>query len=150
MLPRTMVGLAILSGLRRGELFALRWRDIDEQARLLTVREAVYDGVFSTPKTEAGARQIPLSESALTLIVEWKAYVGNVKPDALIFSTSAGTSILPNNVVQRLIFPACKRLGLPRATWLTDHCAKPSTRSAANCSLLFTNRGRRGRGLQRK
>ncbi len=73
MLPRTMVGLAILSGLRRGELFALRWRDIDEQARLLTVREAVYDGVFSTPKTEAGARQIPLSDTALTLIAEWKA-----------------------------------------------------------------------------
>ena len=39
-----LVGLAILSGLRRGELFALRWKDIDEQARLLTVREAVYDG----------------------------------------------------------------------------------------------------------
>lgn len=39
--------MAILSGLRRGELFALRWRDIDEQARLLTVREAVYDGVFT-------------------------------------------------------------------------------------------------------
>jgi integrase len=34
-----MVGLAILSGLRRGELFALRQRNIDEQARLLTVRE---------------------------------------------------------------------------------------------------------------
>ncbi len=51
-----MVGLAILSGLRRGELFALRWRDIDEQKQLLTVREAVYDGTFSTPKTEAGSR----------------------------------------------------------------------------------------------
>ena len=98
MLPRTMVGLAILSGLRRGELFALRWRDIDEQARLLTVREAVYDGVFSTPKTEAGARRIPLSDTALTLIAEWKAHVEDVKPDALMFSTSAGTPILPNNV----------------------------------------------------
>jgi LytTr DNA-binding domain len=28
-------------------------KDIDEQARLLTVREAVYDGIFATPKTEA-------------------------------------------------------------------------------------------------
>jgi integrase len=37
-LPRTMVGLALLSGLPRGELFALRWRDIDEQSRLLTAR----------------------------------------------------------------------------------------------------------------
>ena len=93
--------VAILSGLRRGELFALRWRDIDEQARLLTVREAVYHGVFSTPKTEAGARRIPLSDTALRLIAEWKAHVEDVKPDALMFSTSAGTTILPNNVVRR-------------------------------------------------
>jgi len=37
----------------------------------------------------------------LTLIAEWKAYVEDVKPDALMFSTSAGTPILPNNVVRR-------------------------------------------------
>ena len=74
-LARTMVGLAILSGLRRGELFALRWKDIDEQARLLTVREAVYDGTFGTPKTEAGSRRIPLSDTALRLLIaEWKAH----------------------------------------------------------------------------
>jgi len=118
-LPRTMVGLALLSGLRRGEIFALRWRDIDEQSRLLTVREAVYNGVFATPKTEAGARQIPLSDTAVTLMAEWKAYVGSVEPDALVFSTNVGTPILPNNVLRRFIFPACTRLGLPRATWLT-------------------------------
>jgi integrase len=60
-----MVGLAILTGLRRGELFALRWKDIDEQEHLLRVREAVYHGTFETPKTDAGSRQIPLSDSAL-------------------------------------------------------------------------------------
>ena len=49
-LGRTMAGLAMLSGLRRGELFALRWRDVDEPARCLTVREAVYEGTFDTPK----------------------------------------------------------------------------------------------------
>ena len=37
---RTMAGLAMLSGLWRGELFALRWRDLDESARCLAVREA--------------------------------------------------------------------------------------------------------------
>jgi integrase len=51
-LARTMVGLAILSGVRRGELFALCWQDIDERQRVRTVREAVYDGSFGTPKTE--------------------------------------------------------------------------------------------------
>jgi integrase len=119
LLARTMVGLAILSGLRRGELFALRWKDIDEHARVLTVREAIYDGTFSTPKTEAGSRQIPLSVTALRLVGEWKAQVKKTGPDALVFATHLGTPISPNNVLRRSIFPACDQLGLPHATWLT-------------------------------
>ena len=118
-LGRAMVGLAVLSGLRRGELFALRWRDIDERARTLTVREAVYDGTFSTPKTEAGLRQIPLSEAALGFIGEWRRRAGRTESDALVFATRTGNSISPNNVLRRLIFPACKALDLPKATWLT-------------------------------
>lgn len=61
-LGRAMVGLAILSGLRRGELFALRWQDIDEASRVLTIREAVYDGVFDV-NPDAGS------------IVDWPAAV---------------------------------------------------------------------------
>ena len=118
-LGRAMVGLAILSGLRRGELFALRWRDIDEDTRTLTVREAVYDGKFSTPKTEAGLRQIPLSDVALGFIGEWKRRAGRTAADALVFATRTGNSISPNNVLRRAIFPACTALELPKATWLT-------------------------------
>ena len=79
----------------------------------------MYNGVFATSKTEAGTRQIPLSDSALTLIAEWKAHIESAEADALVFSTKMGTPIAPNNVLRRFIFPACKRLGLPRATWLT-------------------------------
>ena len=118
-LGRAMVALAILSGLRRGELFALRWRDVDERARTLTVREAVYDGTFSTPKTDAGRRQIPLSDAALEFIGEWKRHAGQTDADALVFSTRTGRAISPNNVLRRSIFPACEALGLPHATWLT-------------------------------
>jgi integrase len=106
-------------GLRRGELFALRWRDIDEHARVLTVREAVYDGTFATPKTEAGLRQIPLSDPALRYINEWKQRAGATEPDKLVFATRTGTAISPNNVLRRAIFPACDVLELPRATSLT-------------------------------
>ncbi len=112
------MGLAILSGLRRGELFALRWQDIDEDSRVLTVREAVYDGMFDTPKTEAGRRQIPLSQAALGFIRESTRCTGDTGPGALVFSTRTGHSLSPNNVLRRAIFPACKALGLP-ATWLT-------------------------------
>ena len=118
-LGRAMVGLAILSGLRRGELFALRWRDIDEESRTLTVREAVYDGMFSTPKTEAGLRQIPLSDAALGFIGDWKPRAGRTEAEALVFATRTGNSLSPNNVLRRIIFPACKALNLPNATWLT-------------------------------
>jgi integrase len=49
-----MAGLAMLSGLRRGELFALRWADIDHESRCLAVRQAVYEGRFDTPKRRQG------------------------------------------------------------------------------------------------
>ena len=114
-----MVGLALLSGIRRGELFALRWQDIDEHDRVLWVRQAVYEGRFDTPKTAAGVRQIPLSDGALKLIAEWKGRAKPADPAALVFSTWSGKPISPNNVLRRQIFPACDTLGLKRATWLT-------------------------------
>jgi integrase len=118
-MERAIVGLAILSGLRRSELFALRWQDIDQESRVLTVREAVYDGVFDSPKTAAGLRQIPLSDGAMRLVDEWIERTKIVEPSALIFSTRTGKPISPNNVLRRAIFPACEALNLPHATWLT-------------------------------
>jgi integrase len=118
-LARTMVGLAVLSGLRRGELFAIRWRDLNEIPGSLLVREAVYEGVFDTPKTEAGIRQIPLSAAARQLIADWQPQARSREPEALLFSTWSGKPIAPNNVLRRWVFPACEAVGVKRATWLT-------------------------------
>ena len=82
-----------MSGLRRGELFALRWRDFDEERQSPVVREAVYDGTFSTPKTAAGVRQIPLSDAAVKLVVDWRARVKRTEPESLMFSTWSGKPI---------------------------------------------------------
>jgi integrase len=118
-LARTMAGVAMLTGLRRGELFALRWNAVNFTEKHLTVQEAVYEGVFGTPKTDAGTRRVPLAESTIALLTEWRARVKRTAPDALVFSTWSGKPISPHNVTRRWIVPACTKLGLPKATWLT-------------------------------
>jgi len=86
---------------------------------MLSVGEAVYDGCFDTPKTEAGVRQIPVSNAALKLVADWKARTKQTEPEALVFSTWSGKPISPNNVLRQQVFRACDALGLKRATWLT-------------------------------
>jgi integrase len=118
-LAKTMVGLAVLTGLRRGELFALRWKDLGEGDTVLSVREAVYEGHFDTPKTAAGNRRVPLSPAARTLVSDWRSRTKRSAPDDLVFATWSGRPISPNNVLRAAVFPVCGSLGLPRATWLT-------------------------------
>lgn len=119
LLPRTLVGLALLSGLRRGELFALRWRDLDEPLRAVNVRTAVYEGVFDDPKTMASLRTIPLPDAALQLLLAWRIRAKKTASDELIFATVSGKPISPNNILRRWVWPACEAAGLPRVTWLT-------------------------------
>ena len=118
-LPRTMIAMALATGLRRGELFALRWSSIDEDSGVIRVTEAVYEGSFGSPKTAAGTRNVPLPPQALELLAEWKADVYGGDPSSLVFATRSGKPISPNNILRRYVFPACEELGLPRATWLT-------------------------------
>lgn len=66
---RPLVALALYTGLRRGELFNLRWQDIDFEYRKLTVRNTVY---FQT-KTKKN-RTIELTEGAIKELKAWKAW----------------------------------------------------------------------------
>lgn len=54
---RSFTLLLVLTGLRVGELLALRWGNVDLKARLLRAVETVYDGHFDNPKrSDACAR----------------------------------------------------------------------------------------------
>jgi integrase len=99
--PRSLVGLALLGGVRRGELFAFRLRDFDEANRCLQVR------------------LIPLPDMGVELLRTWQSRTRRRAPEDLIFSTVSGKSISPNNVLRTWVWPACQAANLPKATWLT-------------------------------
>jgi integrase len=105
--------------MRRGELLALRWSALDEENGCLKISEAVYDNRFDTPKTKAGIRLVPLPGPVLGLLEEWKRHTKRTAATDLVFGTRSGKPASANNMLRRQIFPACEKLGLPHATWLT-------------------------------
>jgi integrase len=53
---------AAMTGLRQGELLALRWRDVDWQASKIRVRRNYVRGHWLTPKSRRGSRAVPLAD----------------------------------------------------------------------------------------
>jgi integrase len=74
---RAPIFIALATGLRRGELLALRWPDLDLDRGSLTVARALEqtkEGLrFKTPKTKRSRRTITLSPSAVELLLNHKA-----------------------------------------------------------------------------
>ena len=114
---RSMILLAVLTGLRRGELFALRWGALNFEKGTLDVRESVYNGHFSTPKTHSSVRRIPLSSPALELLKTHRSRAKQTGAEGLVFSSRVGTPFRPDNILKRVIHPLCKTLGYPRVGW---------------------------------
>jgi integrase len=69
--------VAILTGLRRGELCGLRWSDVDLVTRKITVRRnrVTANGLVleqTTTKTKAGLRTVALSDFAVATLLDWQ------------------------------------------------------------------------------
>ena len=70
---REAITVAAVTGLRRGELFALRWEDVDFRARTIRVHATNHRAqITENTKTEAGERFVPLFESARKVLVARK------------------------------------------------------------------------------
>jgi integrase len=56
---------AAMTGLRQGELLALRWRDVDWLAGRVRVRRTFVRGQFGTPKSRRSSRSVPLADRVM-------------------------------------------------------------------------------------
>jgi integrase len=122
------ISLAIYTGLRRGELLGLEWRDINLEFGLLSVQRAAYytkeRGAFTdTPKTESSLRTIKLSDSILAQLTrfrEWQrdyaASLGDKWRDSnRVFTNWCGDAMY-TNAPERYFKRICRTHGLPTVT----------------------------------
>jgi len=69
---RTMIELDAFTGLRRGELIALRWEDVDFENLVLHIRRSVVAMVEGAPKTEASQKDVPLDAQTAESLFAWR------------------------------------------------------------------------------
>lgn len=84
---RALWATALYAGLRRGELMALRWRDVDLARGALHVERA-YDPrarEYVEPKSRAGRRRVPIAGALRDALDDHRAKLDAVDPDALAF-----------------------------------------------------------------
>ncbi len=101
---------AAFTGLRRGELIALHWRDVDFTGSLLRVRASYAAGALTAPKS-GKVRSVPLAPDiakALAKLSQRKRFTGD---DDLVFVGEAG-SYLDGSALRRRYKSALKKAKL--------------------------------------
>jgi integrase len=97
-LTRRIVVVALATAARRGELLALRWRDVQLVEGLLTVRESLVRGRFQTPKSRSSRRTIELGPRARGALEEqWQQSLYRSDEELIFGHPQLGTPLDPRS-----------------------------------------------------
>jgi integrase len=105
-----MVTTALRAGLRRGELLALRWADVDFGNGKLLVRQSDYLGTLTTPKG-GRSREVPLSPTLTAALRGHRHLRGEY-----VFCRQDGRR-LTRDAIKHVVPSACRRAGLRELQW---------------------------------
>lgn len=115
------------SGLRAGELLALRWQDVDTGEGTIKVVQSLVrtksEGLYvDDPKTDKSKRTIPMPKPLIEAMKKYKAYHAAIEIKAgdkydkttdLIFCTKHGKPIVPRNFI-RAFYAVKKKANIPK------------------------------------
>src|SRR6266571_6526853 len=90
---RTLCLVALKTGMRQGELFALRWADVDLEEAVIRVRSSYTGGVVSTPKNRE-RRDVDLISDVVELLKGWRQTRSMSFDDSLVFPGADGRAFL--------------------------------------------------------
>jgi len=85
-LDRALYLTAAMTGLRLGELIALRWRDVDWAASAIRVRSNYVLGEFGSPKSKRSSRGVPMADALAGELERYFKVCGEPADGALVFA----------------------------------------------------------------
>jgi integrase len=109
---RAAVMLAGSTGLRRSELFALRWSDINFFTMEVAVTRSCVRNHFGETKTEASRKPVPLHDTVRDVLAEWRGKSEYNTDEDFVFPSlrrNGKQPLSPDTVLKKIIRPALLR-----------------------------------------
>lgn len=120
---RTLVLLAVTTGLRRSEIFALKWKDVDSEAKQIHVTRSIVQNVVGICKTESSHKPVPAHDDLVEALQEWRSQTRYKSPEDWLFASPVHQGRWPylaQQIMRHHILPVARRLGIDkRIGWHT-------------------------------
>jgi integrase len=101
--------LATIAGMRPGEIFGLKWKNMEPDS--INIEQRIYRGRVDSPKT--GGRVVALSARLQATVAQWREQSGCPGPEDWVFpSENRDTPLAKDNCWHRLIKPKLKKANL--------------------------------------
>ena len=113
---RLIAKLAVIAGMRPGEIFALTWGRM--AATYADIQQRVYRGAIDTPKTDQSIRRAALPQGLLRDIEVWRESSVKTSASAWVFPSERMTPLSKDNCWRRSMYPKLKLVGLGWANFL--------------------------------
>jgi integrase len=112
-----LILLASVTGLRRGELFGLKWEDVNFRDAEIGVVRSLVDQVEGPPKTLASRRPLPMSLPLALSLSAWREQTSFPCDGDWMFASPSALGrkpYWPDAVLKRHILPAAERAGITK------------------------------------
>jgi integrase len=116
---RTMVLVAICTGLRVSEILALRWSRLDFDRLTMMIKVKAVNGRTGRVKTECSEDELPLDPDFAAVLLNWKSQCRQTPGDWVFPSPITDRCYHASPIQQDYIRPAGRKLGLEGVGWHT-------------------------------